>query len=347
MEASRFNETREDIGAGSSAKAKGYNLMSVSRLLDWTPVFAGAFALAVLVSPPPATALDWSGVPTKEVVLFSPGQASFEWSLTQADHSGAKKFKEGKSCLDCHGGEEAEIGAKIASGQKLEPNPIAGKAGSIKASVQAANDGDRLYVRISWPAPPAASGPKMDPKFETKVTVMIDDGTLVEAKRAGCWASCHDDAIGMASAQVGKDLTKYIVQSRSKIARQGGGENFKSSAELADALKAGKFLEFWQARLNKGAAAVAADGYILEKRHASDNPLVTAEATFANGAWTVVLSRKLIVGQPGRKDIVAGKTYNIGIAIHDSHAEHRFHQVSLGRTLVLDQGKADLVAVKK
>jgi cytochrome c-type protein NapC len=309
-------------------------------------LLAGSVALVAFVSSP-AAAVDWSSVPGKEVVLFYPGQASFEWALTQADHSGAKKFKEGKNCLECHGGEEADIGTRIASGQKLDPSPIPGKAGSIRATVQTANDGDRLYVRIAWPEPAAPSGAKMDPDFAVKVTMMIDDSTLVEAKRAGCWGTCHDDAIGMASAQQGKDLTKYIAQSRSKITRQGGGENFKSSAELDEALKAGKFMEIWQARLNKGAAAVAADGYILDKRHMSESPLVTAEAEFANGAWTVVLGRKLVVGQPGHKDIVAGKTYNVGFAIHDAYAEHRFHEVSLGRTLVLDQGNADLVAVKK
>jgi cytochrome c-type protein NapC len=317
-----------------------------SRSFAWAAVVAGTVALAALMSPP-AAALDWSGVPAKEIVLFYPGQASFEWALTQGDHSGSKKFKEGKTCLECHGGEEADIGARIASGQKLEPSPIPGKAGSIKATVQAANDGDRLYVRIVWPEPAAPSGAKMDPDFEVKVTMMIDDGTLVESKRAGCWGTCHDDAIGMASAQQGKDITKYFALSRSKMTRQGGGENLKSSAELDEALKAGKFMEFWQARLNKGAAAVSADGYVLDKRHMSQSPLAAAEAEFANGTWTVVLSRKLAVGQPGRKDIVAGKTYNVGFAIHDAHAEHRFHHVSLGRTLVLDQGDADLVAAKK
>jgi len=320
--------------------------MSVNRLFDWVSAAAGAVALAALVATP-AAALDWSGVPAKEIVLFYPGQSSFEWTLTQSDHSGAKKFREGKTCLGCHGGEEADIGAKIASGQKLEPTPIPGKTGSVKATVQTANDGDSLYVRISWPESPPTSGPKMDPKFEAKVTMMIDDGTLVEATRAGCWASCHDDAIGMASAQPGKDLTKYIVQSRTKITRQGGDENFRSSAELSDAMKADKFLELWQAKLNKGAAAVAADGYILEKRHMNANPVVNAEANFADGTWTVVLSRKLQVGKPGHKDIVAGKTYSVGFAIHDNYTEHRFHEVSLGRTMMLNQGDADLVAVKK
>ena len=36
--------------------------------------------------------------------------ASFEWALTQTDHSGAKKFREGKNCKDCH---QALIKAKL------------------------------------------------------------------------------------------------------------------------------------------------------------------------------------------------------------------------------------------
>ena len=308
--------------------------------------FAAAASLAVFFAPP-AQALDWGGVATKEMVLFYPGQASFEWTLTQSDHSGAKKFREGKNCSECHRGEEAKIGALIASGKKLEPAPAAGRQGSIPASVQFAHDDENLYVRVTWPDTPAAAGPKMDPDFEVKVTMMFDDGSVPAAKRAGCWATCHDDAIGMASAQAGKDLTKYLARSRTKVQRSGGGENYKSAADL-DALKAdGTFMELWQARLNKGAAPVAADGYILEKRHMNQQPLVHAEANFAGGKWTVVLSRKLKAGQAGHKDIVPGKTYTFGLAIHDGYTEHRFHHVSLDNTLVLDQGNADFVAVRR
>ena len=37
----------------------------------------------------------------------------------------------------------------MASGQKLEPSPIAGKAPFINAKVQAANDGENLYLRFT------------------------------------------------------------------------------------------------------------------------------------------------------------------------------------------------------
>lgn len=307
---------------------------------------AGLVLAASLVSPA-AHAVDWNSVPGKEVLLFYTGQASFEWTLTQSDHSGAAKFREGKDCAECHRGEEVKIGALIASGKKLEPFPIAGKRGSIPVAVKAAHDGERLYFRLEWPDGPPPSGAPMDPKYEARVTVMLADASVVEAKRAGCWGSCHDDAIGMASAPQGKEITKYLARSRTRVTRQGGGEAYKPAADVDKLLKDGVFLEFWQARLNKGAAAVPVNGYILDKRHQFDTPLVAAESGFANGKWTVVLSRKLTVGRPGHKDIAPGKTYYVGFAIHDAYADHRFHHVSFEHSLVLDKGSADFIAARK
>jgi hypothetical protein len=308
------------------------------------PLAAVAFGL---VTATPALAIDWNAVTGKEVVLFYPGQASFEWALTQSDHSGAKKFREGKKCKECHDGEQADIGKKVVSGKKLEPAPIAGKRGSIPVTVKTAHDAENLYVRLEWPDAPPPSAPPMDPEFEVKATFMLDDGTIAAATRAGCWATCHDDAIGMASAPPDKRITKYLVRSRTKVTRHGGGENYKPSDVLDKMLQGGEYMEFWQARLNKGAAAVASDGYVLEKRYQSDSPVATAEAEFANDRWSVVLSRKLAGAGPHHKDIVAGKTYTVGFAIHDAHAEHRFHHVSFEYSLVLDQGEADFVAAKQ
>ena len=43
----------------------------------------------------------------------------------------------------------------------------------------------------------------------------------------------------------------------------------------------------------------------------------------------------------------SGKTYTLGFAIHDDYTSHRFHDVSLATTMVLDSGAAEIVAVKK
>lgn len=295
----------------------------------------------------PVQAIDWNAVKEQEVMLFYPGQASWEWALTQSDHSGAQKFREGKDCFACHKGEEKDIGALIVSGKKLEPAPIPGKPGSLPLKVKTAHDGERLYFRFEWQAPKPTGGKKMDPEVAARVTVMFDDGGVREATRAGCWGTCHDDAVGMASAPPGKEISKYLVASRSRVTRQGGGENFKPPAELQQLLKQGVFMEYWQARLNPGQPAQAADGYVLDKRHKHPSPAASAQAQFDGGKWIVVLSRKLKAGGDGRKDIVPGKTYSLGFAVHENHADHRFHYVSFERTLVLDQGKADFVAVKR
>lgn len=306
-----------------------------------------AIAAGLLFVAGPARAIDWGSVQGKDITVFYPGQSSWEWVLTENDHSGAPKFRGGKNCIDCHEGEQKRIGDLIVSGKKLEPTPIPGKPGTVKVNVKAAHDDQKLYFRLEWTGGPP-SGKKMETDFEEKATVMIDDGHVVEMTRAGCWGACHDDAIGMASAAEGKKITKYLPESRTKLTRQGGDEFFKPQADLDAMLQEGKFLEYWQGRLNKGKPAVAVDGYILDKRHQTDtNPAVAAEGGFEGDKWVVVLSRPLKAAGPGQKDIVPGKTYTLGFAIHDDYTEHRFHFVSFATTMVLDQGTADLVAVKK
>ena len=314
-------------------------------LLRSGPLPIAAIVAAMLATP--ALAVEWNAVKGQDIVLFYPGQASWEWALTQSDHSGNKKFREGKDCIECHGGEERDIGKKIASGEKLEPKPIKGWPAAIDVNVKFAHDDQRLYVRLEWADVEVAGGPKGDPETEDKVTLILDDGKLVEAKRAGCWGACHDDAIGMASATAGRELTKYLARSRTKITRAGGGETYKPQGELDKLLAGGQFLEYWQARLNQGKPAVAVHGYILDKRHKDEAPLLEAESQYADGRWTVVMSRQMEAGRPGYKDIVPGTVYSLGIAIHPSYSEHRFHNVSFERTLVLDRGKADFVAVKQ
>ena len=305
----------------------------------------GWLALLWLASVP-ALAVDWSGVKEREVLLFYPGQGSWEWVMTEKDHSGAPKFREGKNCAGCHDGEQKDIGERIVKGEKLEPAPIAGKPGSIALKVATAHDAERLYFRLSWTGGPAGAN-RMDPDEQSHITVMIDNGQVKEAARAGCWGSCHDDAIGMASAPAGKEITKYLGASRVKLTRQGGGENFKSQADLDALLAQGTFLEYWQARLNPGKPADAAGGWILDRRHEHDPVVVAAEAEHTAGAWTVTLSRPLKAAGKGQKDIVPGTTYHLGFALHDDYADHRYHFVSLEQTLVLDAGQADFVAAAK
>ena len=105
----------------------------------------------VLLSAGPVLAIDWAGVPARDVTVFYPGQSSWEWALTPTDHQGAPKFREGKDCHDCHRGEEASLGDKVVSGKVNEPAPIAGKPGSIVAHVKVAHDEQRFYVLVFQP----------------------------------------------------------------------------------------------------------------------------------------------------------------------------------------------------
>jgi cytochrome c-type protein NapC len=291
----------------------------------------------------PAFALDWAGVPGKDIVLFHPGQSSLEWVLS-GGHGGAPKVKNGKSCKDCHLGEEKDMGAILVSGAKNEPAPIAGKPGFIVATVKTAQDGGKLHVRLEFKEGRQPDA-KMDKDFASKVTLMLDDGKLPEAEQAGCWSTCHEDAARMPAGGTG-DRSKYLNRTRAKVGREGGGDEMVAAAQLEKMQAAGQFMEFWQARLKPGAPAQAAGGMVFDRRVEAKSSPVSAEASQSGDSWTVTLSRPLSAPAPF-KSLEAGKTYTVGFAIHAGHTARRFHYVSLEHTLMLGKGDADLIAMKK
>lgn len=292
----------------------------------------------------PASAIDWSGVQSKEVTLFYPGQASWEWVLIPSDHEGAINFRKGKNCRVCHQGEEKKMGAEIVSGKyrNLEPNPIAGKPGSLPVNISFAHDKNNLYVRFQWKDLGAKA--KGDGKYQEVVTMMIGDQNIKAAVRAGCWGACHNDLKGMPDS---KNLTKYLPASRTQLRATGGGTHYKSAAQLKSLMDSGHFMEFWQAEMNKGQPAKAEDGYILKDFHKDATPIVHAQGSFKDGVWTVVLSRKLNVNDEGHRSLVPDHVYPVGFAIHDNYATHRHHYVSFEHTFAIDSGNADFVAVEK
>lgn len=310
-------------------------MKTTSKLLIAACGFAGMFGLTAANAAPafPAAA-------AKDVSLFYPGQSSWEWVLTQTDHPGADKFRGGKDCAACHVGDEKNMGALLVSGKKNEPAPIAGKPGSVDAKVQFAHDAQNLYVHLEF-AEGTQPNAKMDDKFATKVTMMIEDGGVPESNRAGCWGMCHDDSAGMASAG-SSTRTLYLSKTRAQLSRQGGGDALKPAGDLAKLKAGGYALEYWEAGLNPGAPAVAANGVIFDKREETKPTVVAAEATNSGGTWSVTLSRKL--NAPGMIALVPGKRYTVAFAIHSGHTAKRFHYVSFERSMVLDQGSADFVA---
>lgn len=292
----------------------------------------------------PAWCVDWQTIPSRKVTLFYPGQASWEWLLT--DHKGAAQIKSGQFCAQCHEGSQDEMGRTLASGILLEPAPIAGKIGAIDVDVKTAYDRDNLHIRLEWIAG-ATPGNKPFPDFESMASIMLDDGQVPEMTRAGCWGACHDDVNGMASAEAGKRINKYLVKSRTKMTRKGGADTIKSAAELKSLFDAGFFAEIWQAQLSRGQAAKVLDGTILETRRDHNPANVSVTAEFNNGKWSADFSRKLKLNSPGYKNIEPGKTYTLGIAIHDGYVQGRKHYVSFGHTLRLGEGAADFIARKQ
>lgn len=324
---------------GSAMRYRRGTVTAQTALLAAAALIGGGIA--------PASAIDWSAVQGKEIVLFYPGQASWEWVLTESDHSAAGEIREGKGCADCHLGEEREIGNLIVSGEKLEPEPIEGKPGSIPMQVQTAFDDERFYVRMQWPDT-GFVGPKEDAEHLIKANFMLNDQTLPAFRLGGCWATCHADLEGMPHDLPDVDLTKYLARSRTQVTRTGGGTNYKPDDELADMLAQGMFIDFAQAEIGEGGQPVEGEeGYILAERHESDDPAVSAEAELADGIWTVVLSRPLSGAGAGDKALEPGTTYTMGFAVHDGWADGRHHYVSLENTLVLGEGDADLVATRQ
>jgi hypothetical protein len=278
-----------------------------------------AAAAAAAGVPALAAAPDWGKVPAKTITLFYPGASPLEWITKGTEHGGARALRKGESCASCHHDEAADMGKKMASGQKLEPKPIKGKAGSIPVNVQAANDGANLYLRFSWKQP-AGGADKMDKDNAVKLAFMLEDNKIPGANLSGCWEACHSDARTMPDAKDEKK-TKYV-----KDGNVGSGMFYD--------------LVQWT---SKGARF---DGHVADKRvMEGGKALLDAKGEKKGDEWVVTFTRKLSGGE-GDITLASGKTYNFGFAIHDDHTNGRFHHVSLGYTLGIDT-KADIGAARQ
>jgi cytochrome c-type protein NapC len=314
---------------------------------------------------------DWGSVPAKEVPAFFPGPSGLQWILERSDHSAANQILEkNRGCVYCHDEDAPDIGALMVAGKPvgqgkvvLETAPPKGKRPAMPVTVQAAHDGQKLYLRFEWEAASGAVDKKADPKNEVKLAVMFDDNKVEGARLNGCWSTCHMDLRTMPDAADGarqhpkakalgwgEGVTKYIKESRSALEPRskprGGWDKLRSDAELEAALKEGKFMDLIQFRSGKGEKPV--DGYVLESRHMDGGTSLTkAEGGRQGNKWVVTFERNLAGAGRGDHTLAAGKLYNVGFAIHENHANARFHHVSLGYSLGLDNPKADFNAVKQ
>lgn len=169
---------------------------------------------------------DWSKIPEKTMTLFFPGQASWEF-LTGGGHPGSEAVVAGTNCQTCHAGQEQTMGQRLVQHPQLEPDPVAGKRGSLDVSVRAAFDDQYIYLRFEWQAArPGAShtlwrfdgtrwvawgGPKPEatkagipPSYEERLAVMFTernvpaaDGAKTGFNQAGCFIACHNSMRNM------------------------------------------------------------------------------------------------------------------------------------------------------
>ncbi len=244
----------------------------------------GAVLAASALAAPPA---DWSNVPVHTVKLFYPGQSSYQW-LRGPGHKGRSLVLKGKSCLTCHKGKEAKLGAKIVAGKNLEPHPIAGKQAVIELAVQAAYDDGNAYLRFRWKTRndfPGSAHPHwrfdgtawrgygsprlhknvwQDGKpaiYEDRLSLMIDDGGVPMFAEQGCWLSCHTamrDMPDVAKADdvrahplLGQTLRKKDVRKYlpgSRTDESATWDRTKSADEIAKLLAAGRFVDLMQWR---------------------------------------------------------------------------------------------------
>ncbi len=302
------------------------------------------------------TSIDWSDVPSREILLMYPGQSSMEWMLNGKDHGGARPFiKAGDRCVDCHDNEIPDMGKKMVTGEKIEPTPIPGKRGHISVKVQAAHNADNIYMRFEWvdaehTPVPFVDGGKMDPDNQIKLAVMFATDDVEYAAQSGCWGTCHHDLRTMPDAPDDK-VTKYISESRTEIEikgrngkKRGGWDKRKLDADLKTEMEQNHFMDLLRYSSGTGKSE---DGHVLADRIMEGGQGVVFNGNKEGDTWVVEMSRKLSSGQPGDISMALDKIYNFGFAIHDDYTSTRFHHVSLGYKLGFDNPDIEINAVKK
>lgn len=294
--------------------------------------------------------VDWSKVPVKKVKVFYPGQASWDFLRGQDHGTGAAPVKTiTKACADCHVGEDGQydINAnKIVTGEllrdksrePLEPQGMAGAPGFKDVDMQAAYDANNLYLRFQWEGAGASVADPSLEKDDKVDRISVQIATRIKTFRMyGCFITCHDDEEGMPDNR-GSKVTLYGYYTRDKHG------NIKPQSTLDGYHSKQQFIDLIEAYF-VGNDVKSGDMYVLDKRHDDDKNDVTATGSFANGKYTVVLTRKLNTGDKDDITLDNGKAFSMAIAIHDNKNHERRHYVSFPLSVGLSTA-ADVTAQK-
>lgn len=310
-----------------------------------------AAALTLLAIPnAQAQDVDWGKVEGKTVKVFYPGVASWEFVRGDDHGTGAvpiRTFK--KACADCHVGQSGEydINAdkiiagtlkKSSSKEPFEPAPLAGMPGFKDVQVKAAYDAQNIYLWFQWQGSGASVADPSLAKDDKADAIAIQlNNTIKSFALVGCFMTCHNDENGMPENH-GDDVKLYGYYIRDDSGA------LKPQDVVDQYLSKGQFVDLWDAEF-AGNSVKAGDEYILQRRNEDAQNDVSATGTYANGTYTVVMSRKLATGDKNDILLADGKTFNMGIAIHDNKNSGRKHYVSFPLSIGLSS-PADVTAQK-
>ena len=268
-----------------------------------------------------ATEIDWGQVDAKTIKTFYPGVASWDFMRDKDHGTGGNVVKKlEKACADCHISKDGSYDIKsdkiisgelnkVDSGDPLEPELLSGMPGFKDVSVQAAYDAENIYLRFQWPG----SGASTSKEDADRVSVQIAN-KIKSFKLYGCFISCHDDQTDMPENR-GEKVKLYGYFAKGKPQDKVDGY-----------LAKGQFLDLWEAYF-VGNEVKTEDEYVLESRHEDHNDL-SATGSFEGGKYTVVITRKLSTGDKGDIALTDGKSFDMGISIHDNKNKGRKHYTS-------------------
>jgi hypothetical protein len=279
--------------------------MQKRTLLIGISALAAAGCAAVASGP---QAINWDKIPSTRVALFHPGQSSYQWLRSDAHKGAAKEVQRGDSCVSCHDDaqEEQMMGSKILKGKHpLEPETAAlkGRKSHLDVQVQAAYDEKNAYLRFQWKADQPGTEHvyfrfdgkewkkygdtvwskgvkegKQPALYESRLSVMLDDGKVPGFAQQGCWQTCHNGMNDMPQQATAEevaanpllkatkktDVRKFLPATRHDPSTWKSG---KSVEEIAKQKDAGEFLDLMQWRGGRSAGiGMADDGYVLDSR---------------------------------------------------------------------------------
>jgi len=296
-----------------------------------------------------AEEVDWGTIEAKTIKVFYPGQSSWQFMKGKDHGTGGPPVKTmKKSCAACHVGKtgEYDINAdqiisgelkKVKTKKPLEPQPLSGMPGFKDVEFQTAYDAENIYMRFQWQGSGASvADPSLaqDDKAD-RISVQIAD-KIKSFRDYGCFVTCHDDQEDMPKNR-GEDVKLYGYYTRSK------GE-IKPQEKLDGYYSKGQFIDLWIASF-EGTEVKTDDEYILQDRIDDDQNDLSATGSFEGGQYTVVITRKLSTGDAADIELLDGKAFSIGVAIHDNKNTGRKHYTSFPVSIGLSTA-ADISAQK-